>query len=514
VLTPTLKFDGVIVSSPYSVQPTLGVHEAWCGVDDTENYTNPTSSQSLVVNPLISCTDGTTFGFEKNIVPTAAITTLNFTGIVAAGYAKPSLADVYIANVSNVWKNATGGYYIIVDSTDLSNFTVRFGNYIANYSYGTNATQNVVSMGNYSQINPVAIVNALDELTGAEMYPPNATLIIIAHCSRGENYITLSSSNDTSLLLAGKTNFDRMAVRVKYTADMYYSRQLYVANVSNAILNFYMVDAYVNALDRIDFHMLDSNYYSAKLQVYKTIQDETIVITEGYFDASHYFSAYLMEDAEYYIQTVSPSGLITQFGTITVITPATKELSKTTMNLNPEAVLISNNILMNAWMSGDRKTLYVKYADSLNQTQSINISVYFGNGTVFHSVNYTNAMATNSIELSYNTTLYANESFYVTFRVQHQTLGNSPVQYMMSLLSPVSVSLGIGTFWYQMFSIGIVLFTGGITTRRSIIAGTLLSMMVMLVLWGIGWLQVPTVFIAFAAIVSLLGIITYLKQEE
>jgi hypothetical protein len=509
--TAILTFDGAVVGAPYTAQPAIGVYDVQCDITATENYTG-TASQTLIVSPLIACMDSTTFGFEKNITTATAMTTLNFTDIVATKYAKADLSDVYVPNVTAVQKNATSGYYLIVNNTGTDRFTVRFGSYVFNGNYSINSTANVISMTGYTQINPIATVNLLDELTGEPSYPPNSTIIVIAHCSRGENYIVLSSTNDTSVLFAGKSYFDRIAVRVKYTADMYYSRQLYISQSDSAVLNIYTVDAYEHALDRIDFHMLDSNYYSTKLQVYKLIENTAMIITEGYFDASHYFSAYLMEDSEYYIQAVSATGSVTQFGSIVVVTPAQKDLSKSAMNLNPEAVLISNKIFMNAWMSDDRKTVYVSYSDALNQTQSINISVYFGNGTKFQSINYTNATTTNAIDLSYDTTGYENESFTVTFRVQHGILGNSPVQYMMSLISPFTLSLGIAAIWYQLFSIGIVLFTGGLMTRKSLIAGMMFTMIIMIVLWGINWLQIPTVFIAFAAVLCMLGVIAYMKQ--
>ena len=504
--TIKLYADDSLVTPPYIFEPELGTHDIICDIGS--NFTVSNTSETLTVNPLIACTDISTFAFQKNITTSTNITTLNFTSIVANEYVKTDLSDVDIDNVSDVWINTTDGYYVVVNNTGLSDFTVNFGNYIVNNDYNETATENIIEIDDYTQINAYTKIHSLDEVTGESMYPTNSTLMAIIHCDRGEDYITIEDG-DTDILVATKEYIDRASLRVKYSADVYYSRQLYQEEVDRGNLNFYVVDAYEYAVDRIDFHMIDVDYYDSKLQVYKTIQSTPIIITEGYFDASHYFSGYLMEDSEYYLRTYDSDSTYTEFGTLYVTVPAEKELGQTEMDMTSDALLISDNILMNAWMSDNRTQLNIKYEDATNQTQQLNITTYFGNGTQFQFASYDN---TSSVNLAYNTTNYTSESFYVDFSILHETFGNSPVTYSVSVFASSVFDLGIGAMWLQLISMGAIVLIGGIATRKTLVAGVVLSLTMLLFFWGIGWLVIETVFIVFMVFLGILAIIIYLKQ--
>jgi len=504
--TIKLYADDSLVTPPYIFEPELGTHDIICDIGS--NFTVSNTSETLTVNPLIACTDTSTFAFQKNITTATDITTLNFTSIVANEYVKTDLSDVDIDNVSDVWINTTDGYYVVVNNTGLSDFTVNFGNYIVNNDYNETATENIIEIDDYTQINAYTKIHSLDEVTGESMYPTNSTLMAIIHCDRGEDYITIEDG-DTDILVATKEYIDRASLRVKYSADVYYSRQLYQEEVDRGNLNFYVVDAYEYAVDRIDFHMIDVDYYDSKLQVYKTIQSTPIIITEGYFDASHYFSGYLMEDSEYYLRTYDSDSTYTEFGTLYVTVPAEKELGQTEMDMTSDALLISDNILMNAWMSDNRTQLNIRYEDATNQTQQLNITTYFGNGTQFQFASYDN---TSSVNLAYNTTNYTSESFYVDFSILHETFGNSPVTYSVSVFASSVFDLGIGAMWLQLISMGAIVLIGGIATRKTLVAGVVLSLTMLLFFWGIGWLVIETVFIVFMVFLGILAIIIYLKQ--
>lgn len=510
-LTVTLKIDDVTVSNPYNLQVDAGIYAILCEISDSQNYTPPSSSATITVNPLISCTSEDVYAFNKTVTTTTDYTTLNFTDLVNQHYVRKSLGDVNVTNVNNTWINFTAGYYVIVNNTGLSSFVVKFGNYFINNTYTTSNYSEVQNMTIYNQRYPAILYNVLDELTGEELYPPNTTLTSIIHCSKGENYISIGD-NVTNILLASEEYIDKASLRISYTADMYYSRQLYPSESDLMILNFYVIDAYINALDRIDFKMLDTDYYESKFQVYKPIDNDSITITEGYFDASHYFSAYLMEDSDYYLRTVNTDGSITSFGRITVVRPDEKELGKTYYSLNPQAVLIADNILMNAYTDEDRVTLYIEYEDLLNQTEEVIVTIYFENSTVFDNTTYT----TNIVDTNHNITPYANDSFTVTFTVLHTTLGNSPVVYTMSLLTPIVWGIsGVSSMMYSLFSLTLLLLVGGITTRRSLIPGSILLVVTFLIVWGVGWLsgvdQVAQLFV-FVVVILMLSIINYLKQ--
>lgn len=511
-LTLTLKINDMIVSTPYSLVTQSGTYTATCTISDVYNYTPSTASNTLVVNPLISCTSPSIFGFNKTITTDASWSTLNFTDLVGLHYVRSNLGDVSISNVTGVYVNKTNGYYIVVNNTGVSTFTVKFGNYYANNTY-TNYRSNTTYVHNltsYNQVYYTVLYNVLDELTGEELFPPNTTLTSIVHCSMGENYIPIDN-NEVSFLLATQYVIDKASLRVTYTADVYYSRQLYPATSDFIIVNFYTIDAYENALDRIDFLMNDFNYYDQKLQIYKPYNNSNMIITEGYFDASHYFSAFLMEDSDYYIRTIEViTNTTTSFGRITVVKPDTKTLGNVYLNLNPQAVLISKNILMNAYMSSDRNTLYVSYEDKLDQTNSVNILVYLQNGTIYKNETYTTPI----VATNYNTTGMNTTSFTVLFTVSHASLGNSPIRHPISLAYAVAWGIGsTAVYMYNLFALTGLTLIGGITTRKSLIAGSMIYVIGFFVFWGLGWLggipvEILGVFVVF---MFSLSIINYLK---
>lgn len=511
--TPDFQINSVSVSSPYILSTQTGTYTMICNVySETENYAPANSSNTLLVNPLISCTNNQTFAFQKTVTTTTNITTLDFTEVVSQSLVRENLGDVYISTANNTWINTTGGYYVIVNNTGQSSFTVQFGNYFANSTYSTAGRQgDEINMTSYTQTNPYALYNILDELTGDFLFPPNATLTSIIQCSQGETYIPIDSE-DTKFIIATQNYITKATLRVAYSADAYYSRQYYPDQANVLVLNFYVTDAFINALDRIDFVMQDMNHYSTKLQLYKTVQNQTVVITEGYFDASHMFSAYLIEDIDYYMQVVSASGSTTDFGRITIVAPATKYIGDVTMSLNPQATLIADNIFMNAWDNTDRTLLYVQYRDDLNQTNELNITVSFENGTVFQSANYTD---TNSVLLEYNISGWDNETFVIEFSMEHDTFGNSPVQYSMGLYSALSPNWGLGmsSTVSALISLTLLVLVGGIASRKSLVAGSAMFYITLITLRTIGWLSISLLNMVFLGVLLALGIIVYVKKS-
>ncbi len=399
---------------------------------------------------------------------------------------------------------------MIVNNTGMSSIDVYFGNYFANRTYSTHAlSDNVSLIEGHTQINPAAVYTLRDELNGAELFPPGATLTSIIQCSQGESYIPING-NDTKFLIASNDYITKALLRVSYTADSYYSRQFYPSEQDMLLLNFYLADAYVNAIDRIDFKMLDSDQYSSKLQAYKTVADTSVVITEGYFDVSRYYSAYLLEDSDYYLRAVEAGGTITEYGRITVVEPAVKEIGLASMQLNPESVLIASKITMNAWANDGRTSLYVVYEDLMNQTDDLNITVYHENGTVFQNDHYVD---TNSVTLEYNITDFSNDTFTVSFSVEHETFGNSPVTYFMSVSTSTMWNLGVSSYVYTFISLITIVLVGGITTRKSMLAGVIMFISMILILRAIGWLSVMSdVSIVFVILLCVIGLFVWIKQ--
>jgi hypothetical protein len=508
--TPTLKVQSVTVSSPYVLTGQQGTYDVSCSITDTQNFSSPVVSNSLYVNPLISCTSNTTFAFNLTVNPTANnITTLNFTDLVNQSFVTRSLGDVYISGVTNTTVNFTGGYFLIVNHSGVSSFVVKFGNYFANWTrVGGVNVESVIAVTNYTQQNPYVFYNILDEMTGNYFVPPDAILTSIIQCSKGENYIGIS--NDTKALFASTEKITKASLRVKYTADMYYSRQFYPTPADAEVLNFYVSDAYKNALDRIDFQMLDPNYYSSKLQIFKNISNEAVVITEGYFDVSHFFSSYLLEDTDYYLRTINPTGTITDFGRISIVKPEVKPLGRSYLNLNPNAVLISDNLRMNAYTNATRNVIWVDYEDKLNQTNFVVVTIWYQNGTVFENDTYTTAI----VNVEHIVPAHErNNTFTVLFTVSHQTLGNSPVKYSMTLGAGALWSIGASSILLQLFSLGSLTLIGGLATRENIIGGALITTIAFAIFIGIGWLTDVWSLFAFVIVMFILAIINYLQTK-
>lgn len=511
-LVVELTVNSMVVSNPYTLQVSQGTYTVGCTIDDATNYTPGSDTNVLIVNPLISCTQASIRAFEKNITTTTNTTTLNFSALVTARYVRANLGDVSVIGVSNTWVNFTDGYYVVVNNTGTYNFTVRFGNLLANDSYTeTTLDGDIDNMTGYTQVYPAILYNILDELTGEYLFPPNTTLTSIIHCSQGENYIPIDD-NITSFLLASRYYLDKASLRVTYSPDVYYSRQFYPSERDFLILNFYVVDAYENALDRIDFFMRDPAYYLAKLQVYKEVNYTAIIITEGYFDASHYFSVYLMEDSDYYLRTVNGDGSITQFGRITIVKPETRELGLVILNLNPQAVYIADQILMNAVFNADRTKIQVTYSDALNGTNSLNLVIYFQNDSILVNDTWYNS---SYVSAEYDVpTANQNETFVAIFTVDHDTLGNSPVVYQMGIAGVFALALGIGVMWYPLFSLAVLLLVSGLGTRINIIGGVFFTGIFFLLFIGIGWLPDYWTLFALVLILGVFAVAEYLMRGD
>lgn len=507
--TPTMSINDVYLSNPYILTVSQGLYNIECDIGETNNYRPTTETETLTVNALIACTTNSTFAFEKNISTSTNLTTIDMSSAVTQNLIKSDLSDVYVDNVSDTWKNiSNGNYYIVVNNTGLSTINLKFGNYFVNNSWDNHQVEGTpINISEYTQINPYQIFNLLDELTGEYLSPPNATLMTIAHCSSGDSYINIAD-NDTKFLLATSEYIDKAAIRITYTADAYYSRQLYPATSDALVLHFYLADAFINAIDRIDFIMQDQTFYGSKFQVYKTISGEAMIITEGYFDVSHQFSTYLMEDLDYFLQT-NDNGTIGDFGRITIVAPETKYIGDVQMITNPETLLLAENIVSNTWTDENYTTLYFYYTDKLNQTINLTITAYFENGSIF---NQYFSSGINTVSINYNISDYSNQSFYVTYKAWHETFGNSPVEWLHNVFNPITVDLGINTFWYPIFSLIILMIVGMTTTREAFIGGSVLFFISMILLVSIDWLTMSWATIGFIGFLIVLGISNYFHQ--
>jgi len=507
--TPNLFINSIKVAVPYSFTPEVGTYYVTCSVPETPLYKPTNASKTLLVNPVFGCVNNKTFAFKKTFTVTATgLYTINMTKIVKDGYAKSDLSDVVAFNVSNIWINTTKGEYLIVNATNLT-FTIEFGNYIVNKSYPNHdLTADVLQISIFEQIHPYVIGYLRDEMTNQPLYPPNSTVYLIADCPTGENFIKINYG-DTKFLIPSNTYLTKATIRVQYTADAYYSRSLLLKPYEAQAVNFYVVDAFKHALDRVEFVMTDINHYDSILVLYKKIDNQTIVITEGRFDQAHQYSAYLVEDSEYNMELINPDGTITQLGTVTIYEPCTKDIGVNVFTFNPTSVNVFNTIKMDAYYSDNDTILNIYYLDKDNETKALSINVYFTNGTIYKSFNYTNIP---QVELKLNVSEYINTSFYVMFNATTQKFGN--VKQSIQVIKANAININVSPLWLNLFALGIIVLVAGITTTRNLIGGSIGTIATVLFMKAIGWLMISAKFLVFIIFVIMLGIIVQHKKEQ
>ena len=507
--TPRLYMDDTEISNPYTGQPTTGTYTITCNVSsETTNYRPTTKNRTLIVTPpMASCTNNETFAFSTEVTTTTNITTLNFTKFVNQHYVKEDLSDVYVPNVSNVWKNTVNGYYIVVNNTNLSSFTVYFGNYYAYRNYTNHAVSNVKNITLYQQENTYAMFRLLDEVTGEELYPPNTTEVVMyVSCAQGSNYVNIEE-NDTQFLIAFNSYPTKLLTRVQYSVDTYYSRSLYPSQQKDQyLLSFYLIDAYKYYTDKINFVILSSDYYDAKLQVYKKVSNQTIIITEGYFDKMRTFPAYLLEDHDYYLRLINGDE-IRDIGTFTVTSAGTQYLDVSQVVLSPSVSLFADKVTIGAEYNNTTDTIRIQYRDLTDKTINITISVYNNTGLYFqqtyNSSNFT--ITLNDVP--------KNQSWYVRYVLYHEIYGNSPITGSVSLIQGILLPIGVASWLYPFISFFILFLTSSIITPRNLVGGMLAIFVLLYLLYYIGWLSLTADAIVVISIILVMGLLLHLRSR-
>lgn len=510
--TPYLYRDKISISIPDISSYEVGTFDFRCEVPtETTNYRPTNTTNTLIVNSLFGCTDNETFVYNLSVTTATNLTGLNFSDLVNDNIIRANLGDIYIKNVSNIWRN---GSILIVNNTGLSSFDVLFSNFYVNNNYSSHtlpaSIQNVES---YQQINKMWKIELFDELTGENMYPPNTTsLYFILNCAYGYSYITLEE-NKTYYVIATKEKLNYIYLKIKYSASDFYSRNYYVLEDQNAYyIPFYLINAYERALDKIDFIMDNPEYYNCLLEIYTTIGESSITITSGYFDISHLFSAYLGEDNLYNLKLYCDGGWI-EIGKVLVNEPAEKHIEPTT-TLVPSVTMIYENLVIRGYFqnaSADTTNLIVTYEDKINKTENVTIIVYnLANDSVFHNLTY----YTPNIELSLagaNTS----EDYYITFEINHEELGNSPVseQLLVSNLSKDILIGGASVSWlYPILAFALMFFIATIITPKNLISGTITLITILAFTIMFGWLTINTTILVLFGFMFVLGIVLHLKE--
>ncbi|KXB07144.1 hypothetical protein AKJ54_00635, partial [candidate division MSBL1 archaeon SCGC-AAA382K21] len=512
--TPHLYRDGVEISIPDVSAYDEGVFDIRCEVPtETTNYKPTNVTETLTVNPILACTSNTTFIYNKTVTTSTNITTLNFTALVSNNVVRKDLGDVYVpTNVSSVGINTTDGYYFVVNNTGLSEFVVKFGNYFVQNNYSTAPTANIQDVTGYNKENIRYQIDLNSEMSGEPMHPPNATVSLTMHCSNGQNYIKLGG-NKITYFFATYQHLSWIYTKVKYTAQDFYSRNWYPKETKDSYYHiFYLIDAYKRAMDKIDFIMDNPNYYDDMLQVYKTIGDKSLIITEGYFDISHLFSAYLGEDEKYYIRMLK-DGKYIELGEVLITEPAEKHISPTYTPIG-RVTLISDNIEGQAWFkngSANISDIRVTYEDKLEMSANVTINVKnLKNNSILYNNTYYN---TSSLDLTIsggNTSVM----YYITWVIEHPKLGNSPVTKHATLSSlNKTIGFGVGSWFYPLFAFFLVFISATVVGPRNVLGGTIVIMTVLGFSFAIGWLEIGGVVSnTVIALFGIMGVLAIAKQ--
>jgi len=252
---------------------------------------------------------------------------------------------------------------------------------------------------------------------------------------------------------------------------------------------------------------LSSDYYDAKFQVYKQISNQTIIITEGYFDKMRTFPAYLLEDHDYYLRLIK-DGEIRDIGTFTVTSAGTQYLDVSQVILSPSVSLFADKVTIGAEYNDTTDTIRIQYQDLTNQTINITISVYNNTGLYFQQT-YTSSNFTITLN-----DVPKNQSWYVRYVLYHEIYGNnSPITGSISLIAGVLIPLGIASWLYPLVSFFILFLTSSIITPRNIIGGMLSIFVLMYLLYYIGWLSLTTDAIVVISIILIMGLLLHLRSR-
>ena len=506
----TLYRDGSIVGNPDIDLLSAGIHNYTCIVIDKINYT-PSSIETLInVNSQgTGCMNNATFAFSKLFLVNGTNYTINMTGVVNNGRAKDDLTDVYVTGSPTTWINRTGGYYIKVDVTGLTNITVNFGNYLANNSYKyANNSNNISNMIGYNIINSYYIIDIFDEISTLLSLPNNTTTTMTMYCSLGSTVFNLTN---TSIIL---TTFDTQATEIKATVKYltdFYVRSLIIDDAYE-YKGFYLADAYDYTVLQTPIYISDYSFFNSRIKLYKNVVGSQYIISDGYFDADRKYIAYLIKDEKYYIRIIK-GGEVRDIGFLRPFNAEAITLSLNTISLTPDISLLSNNILMAADINNVTNSLRIQYQDILNLTNSVQIKVYQGtNQTPFYDTTFSNQ---NNITVTLSP-INSSLRYSVRFILNHQLYGNSPIDHVIGVGAlGILFDLGFGSsmaWLYPVFGFIIMLLVAMAIVPNNRIGG----MVFMLIAFGIllygTWFSFVGSFVVLIIVMIILSLLYEFKR--
>lgn len=386
--SPSLYRDGVGISNPYTATLPADLYNFTCTIGETDNYAPARSTSWLnVLSGGFGCTDNMTYAFYKNISTPGNNITLNFTDLVINHFVKSDLSDVYL-NTSNATSTVNGSYFM-VNTENVSSIRVLFGNYFANISHSNAALVNysVDSMAAYSENGPYYFLTFIEETTGAEQIPPNATCTLVLYCSEGT---TWKQFNASKIMVASKSQLDSMKALVEYSLTEIYYRSL-IADSEVEYKNFYLVDANEHQVAQMVISIQDStgDFVTGDLVIKKYMDGDLETITEQSFDAEGKAVIYLINGDKYQIY-VEAGANVRNIGYLFV---DSVDLTKTiTISDALTSDMAAANISYYLNRTGD--TIVFTFHDAAELTHSSEFWVYNWtnrNGTLLYYANSSNA---------------------------------------------------------------------------------------------------------------------------
>lgn len=431
-LTVTLIKDGVVVPNPYTSILPFGAHTFVCTISDTQNYTPTTSSN--VLNVMISgtgCIKDDLYIYTASIPVSAPQVVLNFTNLARQNIVKDDLSDINVTTPntsSSVFINSTEKFFL-VNSTNVSSFTINFGNYFTKNSYlNTSLSNQTVTNFNYSQLAPAHYtVNILNEINASALYPvPNATLTFSMYCSNGANSFNITQPRFSFPTLQQLKN---ARMTVTYTPTSVYYRDL-IVSAPISPLNFYLLDALQYQVVQMIINLQDNTneFSNANLQITKILGGQSVTITQLPFDVEKKAVIYLQNGGTYQIYVSSG----TQTRGIGELFVDNVNLIKTIV-INPLfPIRTFDNVTWNLTMDNTTGVITFFWFDPLNKTNRVNMTIY--NQTDNNQVAFFTSTNSSLIIFSY----YGNVN--TTYRVEI-AVDRSPPMWITRVLSVLGAAV-------------------------------------------------------------------------
>ncbi|RLJ01796.1 MAG: hypothetical protein DRP10_03155 [Candidatus Aenigmatarchaeota archaeon] len=523
--TPTLYKDGIIVSSPYTSTYAFGTYIFNCSTEETANYRPTSIAKTLNVIYPYGCINteygNQTFAYYSVVYTDYNLTTLNFTGLVNQSLVKSDLSDIYAyantkSNNLTVWTNTTNGYYVIINNTGYTNFTILFGNYFINntgYFAGTHALTDIVEFS-VNEYDKKYTLEFFDEITGEQGLPPNSTKYLTIYCSGG----TASNLefNSSKITFATSSLADEVTVYVEYSPQERYSRT--VIPESAGYYKMFLVDAnnyqVAQMLLTVDDYTGEFGSNTTILKVKKETQGVLSTITERRLDAESKAIVYLIVDDKYSVYVDNGQ----EERGIGLLYVDTTDLTKT--------ITIGTSVSLNT--VGDFKfilgynnqtnTIYMRVSDPLNQTLNASIWIYnYTSGELLYHASSTNHT---TIEFTYIVP-DVNGTYRVEYHIAHSIYGEHSISggqiFALENLFPTSfpfefpfagdVQSEIGLTW-QLFVVVIILI--GITMMFGAVNGSFAGVFIVImgyVMSFMGWWNPNPMIMATALIFAIVNLI-------